>query len=368
MTMTNAPKPPPRLLKSARLLKQQQQQQLQLQQQQSNQLVQQQQTANNKNIVNNKIPNNDEQYPAPPQQQQLQNLEQLNTQSNNESMSALSINNMPKLSALMNTTNSELVTIKTETTTTNYSQESENILPKLSALNNSSARISQTYEEDDEDDSLNSTPSLIYTKPNCEPHQQEQQQQQHHSMDLNSIPVVVLSESIIDCKIKEEPKSDNDTEILDLPAISALNLNGERDDHHHPQHESNNLENVPSVALNFVGHRRGSYDECAVNDEDLNIPCLVANMNYNDNSSRHHLESIEEDYNGIEHEQDNDVELEDDEDSIPNLSFLDNRSSNNESSLTSVTNTSGDNSFEQSVADCSSTSTDNVPCLAVLNQ
>ncbi|KAM7359793.1 interleukin 1 receptor associated kinase 4 tube [Cochliomyia hominivorax] len=388
MTMTTAPKPPPRLLKSARLLKQQQQQQEEQQQQQQLLILQQQQQQSNDllqqtaNSIYNTIPkseNIDDEQP----------LQILNTESNNECMSVLSnisTNNMPKLSALMNaipTSNSKITTaIKTETATTNNTEVSdENILPKLSALNNSSERVSQPYEDEHKNESLNSIPSLIYTKPNCV----EQHEQQ---TDLNSIPVVVLSESIMDCNTKQEPKSDSDNEIHDLPAISALNLNGERDDteqlqhqiqnshHHHDHHQhqqqSSHLENVPSVALNFVGHRRGSFDECAVNDEDLNIPCLVANMNFNENSSRHHLEAIEEDYNGIEHEHehdnDNDVELEDDEDSIPNLSFLDNRSSNNESSLTSVTNTSGDNSFEHSVNDCSSTSTENVPCLAVLNQ
>ncbi|XP_065371211.1 protein Tube [Calliphora vicina] len=357
--MTTPPKPPPRLLKSARLLKQQQQQQ-----QQSNQLLQQ--TANINNI-NHKTPNSEEERP---QQQQYQ---QMNTHSNNESMSAMSsasTNNIPDLSELMNAANSKILAATTTITTTNYSEVSENVLPNLSALNNSSERISQLYEEEDDDDSLNSTPSLIYSKPNIVDHHE----QQHP--DLNSIPILVLSKPLnIDIK-EEELKPDNDAEIHndDLPAISALNLNGERDDvepqqqHHQP---SNNFENVPSVALNFTGHRRGSFEECAVNDEDLNIPCLVANMNFSENPSRHQLESIEEDYNGIEHEHDNeggDVELEDDDDSIPNLSFLENRSSNNESSLTSVTNTSGDNSFEQSVNDCSSTSTDNVPFLSVLNQ
>ncbi|XP_037814523.1 protein Tube [Lucilia sericata] len=360
--MTVAPKPPPRLLKSARLLKQQQLQQQQ-QQQLSNQLLQQ--TAN-KNDINNKSPNNI-------QEQVQQQIQQLNTHSNNESVSVLSsasTNNMPKLSALMNSTNSIITTTTTTMTTTNYSSEvSETVLPKLSALNNSSERISQHYGEEDEDDSLNSTPSLIYTKPNIV------QDHDHEHSDMNSIPIVVLSKPLnIDTK-KEQAHSENDVEINDdLPAISALNLNGERDEviiQQNQLQQSNNFENVPSVALNYTGHRRASFEECAVHDEDLNIPCLVANMNFNENPSRHQLESIEEDYNGIEHEHDNEGvvgELDEDEDSIPNLSFLENRSSNNESSLTSVTNTSGDNSFEQSVNDCSSTSTDNVPFLSVFNQ
>lgn len=89
--VTAPPKPPPRLLKSARLLKQQQQQ--------SNQLLQQ--TTN----INHKTPNNEEERPQLQQQYQ-----QMDTHSNNESMSAMSLastNNMPDLSVLMNTENSE---------------------------------------------------------------------------------------------------------------------------------------------------------------------------------------------------------------------------------------------------------------------
>lgn len=59
--------------------------------------------------------------------------------------------------------------------------------------------------------------------------------------------------------------------------------------------------------------------------------------------------------------------LDDDDDlSAPNLSILDQRSSNNDSSLTNVTATSEDNSFEISLNNESSTSYDNIPCLSAL--
>ncbi|XP_055851759.1 protein Tube [Episyrphus balteatus] len=51
--------------------------------------------------------------------------------------------------------------------------------------------------------------------------------------------------------------------------------------------------------------------------------------------------------------------------SAPNLSILDQRSSNNDSSLTNVTATSEDNSFEMSLNE-GSTSYDNIPCLSAL--
>uniref|UniRef100_A0A1A9VDQ6 Death_2 domain-containing protein n=1 Tax=Glossina austeni TaxID=7395 RepID=A0A1A9VDQ6_GLOAU len=58
---------------------------------------------------------------------------------------------------------------------------------------------------------------------------------------------------------------------------------------------------------------------------------------------------------------------EDDDNSLPNLSIFDQASSNNDSSLTNVTGTSGENSFDLSLNDCSSAS-DNVPSLAALKQ
>ncbi|XP_055906933.1 protein Tube [Eupeodes corollae] len=55
----------------------------------------------------------------------------------------------------------------------------------------------------------------------------------------------------------------------------------------------------------------------------------------------------------------------DDDISAPNLSMLDQRSSNNDSSLTNVTATSEENSFEISLNE-RSTSFDNIPCLSAL--
>lgn len=54
-------------------------------------------------------------------------------------------------------------------------------------------------------------------------------------------------------------------------------------------------------------------------------------------------------------------EEEDDDDSLPNLSIFGHCSSNNDSSLTTVTGTSGDSSFDLSLNDCSSNSLDNIP-------
>ena len=336
--LMTAPKPPPRLLKSARLLKQQQEI---VQQEHLNQSLQE--TANKTNIDNTK-----------PRSENHQHItHQMNTQTDIESvleLSSLTTNNIPNLSALMKSTNTEI-------TTTNSPAASENVLPNLSALNNSLEIISQSHENYI-DSTLNSTPSLIYSKPNIvEGHGTQQ------NSDLDSIPVVVLSKPL-----NIEPKLDYSDELQhDLPVISALNLNGEMDGAI-SQEQSNRLESATSVASNVFAHESQT-EESAYSNNDFNIPCLVENINYDENSTRHQLESIEEDYNGIEHEHAHDeAELEDDDDSIPNLSFLENRSSNNESSLTSVTNTSGDNSFEQSVNDCSSTSTDNVPFLSVLNQ
>ena len=338
--MMTAPKPPPRLLKSARLLKQQQET---VQQEHLNQSLQE--TANKTNIDNTKPRSENHQH----------TIHQINTQTDIESLlelSSLTTNNIPNLSALMKSTNSEI-------TTTNNSAASENVLPNLSALNNSLETISQSHENYI-DSTLNSTPSLIYSKPNIV----EDHGAQQHS-DLHSIPVVVLSKPL-----NTELELDYSDELQhDLPVISALNLNGEMDGAI-SQEQSNHLESATSVASNVFVHEKRRSEESAYSNNDFNIPCLVENTNYDENLTKHQLESIEEDYNGIEHEHahDDEAELEDDEDSIPNLSFLENRSSNNESSLTSVTNTSGDNSFEQSVNDCSSTSTDNVPFLSVLNQ
>lgn len=64
----------------------------------------------------------------------------------------------------------------------------------------------------------------------------------------------------------------------------------------------------------------------------------------------------------------NGFEGDNDEDDIsaPNLSILDQRSSNNDSSLTNVTATSEDNSFEISLNHETSVSYDNIPCLSAL--
>lgn len=332
-TMIIAPKPPPRLLKSARLLKQQQEM---LQQEHLNQSLQE--TANTTNIENTNA-----------RSEQHQHNHKIHTQTNTENiLSSITTSNMPNLSALMKTTNSDI------TTTTN-STISEGFLPNLSVLNNSSEIISQPHN-DYVGSSLNSTPSLIYTKPNVI----EDPDPQAHS-DFDSIPVVVLSKVL-----NSEPNLDNNDELVyDLPAISELNLNGEKDE------GISQKPNASTVVSNISTHDSSRTEESVNGNNNFNLPCLVENLNYDDDLMRHQLDAIEEDYNGIEHvHQHRDVEadLEDDEDSIPNLSFLENRSSNNESSLTSVTNTSGDNSFEQSVNDCSSTSTDNVPFLSVLNQ
>lgn len=62
---------------------------------------------------------------------------------------------------------------------------------------------------------------------------------------------------------------------------------------------------------------------------------------------------------------DDNVEKDDDEDElIPNLSFFGQGSSNNDSSLTTVTGTSGDSSFDLSLNDCSSNSLDNIPTVS----
>ncbi|XP_061400627.1 protein Tube [Musca vetustissima] len=142
----------------------------------------------------------------------------------------------------------------------------------------------------------------------------------------------------------------------DLPAISALNLNGERDN---ASKEINNMEeDVPSVALNFCASST-STNSTSIGILSCEVPCVVEAIGHEMNM----IHSV------IDNETDNsddedDVDDDDDAD-VPNLSIF------NDSSLTSVTNTSAENSFEQN-NDSRPTSTDNIPplnteCIPTLN-
>uniref|UniRef100_A0A905ATG9 Tube Death domain-containing protein n=1 Tax=Glossina morsitans morsitans TaxID=37546 RepID=A0A905ATG9_GLOMM len=95
-------------------------------------------------------------------------------------------------------------------------------------------------------------------------------------------------------------------------------------------------------------------------------------MKANNNESSVQLHALNDDFNmNKNNDRDtSDVEgdgEEDDDNSLPNLSIFDQASSNNDSSLTNVTGTSGENSFDLSLNDCSSAS-DNVPSLGALKQ
>ncbi|XP_013116710.1 protein Tube [Stomoxys calcitrans] len=217
---------------------------------------------------------------------------------------AMPSDNLPKISLLLESTNSKLG---------NSLMSSEDSTPKLSFLIGNSIRLSDTSEE-----IRNCTDSA----PNIEYKARD---------DLNST-------------FSDIPHSKQHSH--DLPAISALNLNGERD----PLSYSNSIKNVPSVALNF---KASSQDT----DEHVHISSATKGKN-----SDTHIDTdigavgnIVDDSDNSEVDEDNDVDvyIEDDDADVPNLSIF------NDSSLTSVTNTSGENSFEQN-NDSRPTSTDNM--------
>ncbi|KAL9894680.1 interleukin 1 receptor associated kinase 4 tube [Glossina fuscipes fuscipes] len=147
-------------------------------------------------------------------------------------------------------------------------------------------------------------------------------------------------------KLQTEERSNHDhTDNYneeELPSLSRLNLNGACND--------KVLESDPSTGNN------SNFLEMKANNNEGSVPLLVLDddFNMNKNSDR--------DTNDIEGDGE-----EDDDNSLPNLSIFDQASSNNDSSLTNVTGTSGENSFDLSLNDCSSAS-DNVPSLGALKQ
>uniref|UniRef100_A0A1B0B2Z6 Tube Death domain-containing protein n=1 Tax=Glossina palpalis gambiensis TaxID=67801 RepID=A0A1B0B2Z6_9MUSC len=147
-------------------------------------------------------------------------------------------------------------------------------------------------------------------------------------------------------KLQTEERSNHDhTDNYneeELPSLSRLNLNGACND--------KVLESDRSTGNN------SNFLEMKANNNEGSVPLLVVDddFNMNKNSDR--------DTNDIEGDGE-----EDDDNSLPNLSIFDQASSNNDSSLTNVTGTSGENSFDLSLNDCSSAS-DNVPSLGALKQ
>lgn len=288
-----APKPPPRSHhKSARLLVKQQM----LQQEQKN--AQAQRALNigqtSTNLTNNHdIFINENEHPPHP---------------SNEEATLTMTDNLPKISLLMESGNS----IK-DVHSLNY----EDSTPKLSFLIGNSLRTSEPSEELCSSDSTDN---------------------------------IVRSNNIENNLISDVATEERNHE---LPVISALNLNGERDDAPEP---FNSIENVPSVALNFYSNSTSS------DNKHLNVPFVVESITCEDviQSQSDIIDEIDDDCD----DSDDDVDIDDDAD-VPNLSIF------NDSSLTSVTNTSGDNSFEQN-NDSRPASTDNVPpltseCIPSLN-
>ncbi|XP_037953100.1 protein Tube-like [Teleopsis dalmanni] len=166
------------------------------------------------------------------------------------------------------------------------------------------------------------------------------QSQNTESTNLSEAPIPMLS-----VLVENSTKSiDNATHTIHsmtdneiLPNISVLNLNGERDDSELLP-ISAILNGSISPQFSEHSHRSSLSNDDSIGD-DMELP---ANLNGDDS--------------------DND----DDDNSIPNLSILEQRSSNNDSSLTTVTGTSGENSFELSMNDSSSASNENIPCLSAL--
>lgn len=218
-------------------------------------------------------------------------------ETSNGEASSITTDNLPNFSLLMKSSNS----IRNDST------------PKLSFLIGNSVILSQSTDENNG----------------------------IHIPDTRSTEACLPSNDIDDVQTSQ-----------DLPAISALNLNGERD----VSHDVNNLEDdVPSVALNF-------YANSPINSRSIDIasnevPCVVESMGHEMNTK----------LSEIDNETDNsdDDDIDDDDADVPNLSIF------NDSSLTSVTNTSAENSFEQN-NDSRPTSADNIPpihseCIPTLN-
>lgn len=118
------------------------------------------------------------------------------------------------------------------------------------------------------------------------------------------------------------------SQSIDIPMLSALNTH---------QSSGDSLPNISALNVEDVD----------LDDDKLKVPEEAASML--SSSSVSSLSST----------------ADDDELSAPNLSILDQRSSNNDSSLTNVTGTSEENSFEMSINE-GSASNDNIPCLSAL--
>ncbi|XP_073814216.1 interleukin 1 receptor associated kinase 4 tube [Musca autumnalis] len=152
------------------------------------------------------------------------------------------------------------------------------------------------------------------------------------------------------------PSNDIEPSSHDLPAISALNLNGERDNAFRSINSSD--KDVPSVALHFDANSSTSIDITS-----SNIPYVVEDIAQEINIK--HSELDNETDNSEDDDDEDDIDDDDDDADVPNFSLL------NDSSLTSVTTTSAENSFEQN-NDSRPTSTDNIPplnteCIPTLN-
>lgn len=299
---------PPRLQKSARLHSKLQHAQLSL-----SKVSDQQQPNANQALYS--INEHD-----PHQQQQKQ--------SNIEVASATASNNLPKISLLMNATSSSI-----DESTNNSSIVFGDSIPNLSFLRGNSNRNIETSDD-------------IYSS--------------------NSIPNIIFANSSNLHRSSSATDGGDSNVNHELPAISALNLYGERDVN--GLGPMGSVEYVPSVALNFNATNSSNSNA----NIGYNVPTIVANIEKDENLKHPNNGAIEVKVNGgidaidfcydrgDDDNYDDDIgevqdDEDDDDDDVPNLSMF------NDSSLTSVTNTSGDNSFEHIVSESRPASADSAP-------
>lgn len=213
-------------------------------------------------------------------------------------------NNATTLEAHQAMTNSKHEQITATTNATVNDNNSQNI-PNLSVLMTKSSLLSNSIEN-------NCTASTVLSEAN--------------------IPLISLLASSVQPKTENTPiieqisSTSADTHEI-LPVISALNLNGEKDEIILKQHSLEINETSSSSSL--------SNDS----SDNIDLPAVLENA----------------------------IDVDDDA-SVPNLSIFENNSTNNDSSLTNVTGTSGENSFDLSLNEGSSESNENIPCLSALNQ
>uniref|UniRef100_A0A1A9W5R0 Death_2 domain-containing protein n=1 Tax=Glossina brevipalpis TaxID=37001 RepID=A0A1A9W5R0_9MUSC len=156
-------------------------------------------------------------------------------------------------------------------------------------------------------------------------------------------------------KRRPEERIDNYNEEV-LPSLSVLDLNGACNAST-TGNSSNNADCNKVVEDHSIGSN-SEFPQMATNNNENSSQVLAIkddfNMNKNNACNTNDMEGDDED--------------DDDDNSLPNLSIFDQASSNNDSSLTNVTGTSGENSFDLSLNDCSSASMDNIPSLGALKQ